>query len=227
MASWCVRRYLLKHTLSSKVALPVLQTVRGSIYSPKYLDPTVSKEELSQPLKDDDPRKFQPIKAARTEETTLFFHDPLLQKFTNMMMQKGKKTLAKDIIEKAFENIKRIQIENYHKAADEVKQDIELDPLKIFHQAVDNCKPILVLTKIQKGGVRYEVPIPCGDSNQRFRAMKWIIESCRDKERTVHMENKLAWELLDAYKNEGRSVKRKQDLLRMCEANKAYAHYRW
>lgn len=48
----------------------------------------------------------------------------------------------------------------------------------------------------------FKVPIPCGDSNQRFRAMKWIIESCRDKERTVHMENKLAWELLDAYKNE-------------------------
>lgn len=73
-------------------------------------------------------------------------------------MEGGKKILARDIVEKGFQQIKRIQLRKYHKAeTDEEKQAIELRPKAIFHQAVDNCKPILKLTPIKRGGVRYQV----------------------------------------------------------------------
>lgn len=72
-------------------------------------------------------------------------------------MKEGKKTLARELVEKAFEQIKRIQLERYQKASDEEKNTIELNPRKIFYDAVLNCKPVLTLTPIKRGGVKYQV----------------------------------------------------------------------
>ncbi|XP_064610869.1 small ribosomal subunit protein uS7m-like [Liolophura sinensis] len=201
--------------------------VRWKVYPKSYMDPTINREELAKPLPELDERRFRPIKAAKVDETTSVFYDPDVNKFVSTMMKGGNKQLVTDIMEKTFENIKKIQVEKYHKASPEEREAIECNPAVIFHQAVENCKPVLILTKIPKGGVMYRVPIPCVPNQQKFRAMKWIIESCRDKERKLPMEVKLSLELLDAYNNQGKSIRKKQDLHRQCEANKAYAHFRW
>ena len=116
----------------------------------------------------------------------------------------------------------------YYKAATEAERaEIEINPVKILHKALENSKPILQLTPIKRGGSTYQVPIPITDNFARFMAMKWFIIESREKERKVHFPEKLAHELLDAFNNTGKVVKRKQDLHRQCEANRAYAHYRW
>ncbi|GBP54735.1 28S ribosomal protein S7, mitochondrial [Eumeta japonica] len=146
----------------------------------------------------------------------------------NHIMEKGKKKLARSLVEKAFENIKRAQIERYHLASSpEEKEKIELDPKKILYKAVENCMPILQLQPVKRGGITYQVPTPITDKRALFLSIKWLIEATNDKDRTIHFPEQFAWELLDAANNTGKVVKRKQDLHRLCEANRAYAHYRW
>lgn len=143
-------------------------------------------------------------------------------------MKAGQKILAREIVEKAFENVKRMQLQKYHQtSAEEEKAKIELNPRVIFYNAVENSKPLLQLSPIKRGGVTYQVPIPVTAKRSQFISMKWLIEAAREKERTIHFPEKLAWELIDAANNAGKVVKRKQDLHRQCEANRAYAHYRW
>lgn len=143
-------------------------------------------------------------------------------------MDGGNKQLARELMEKAFENIKRMQLEKYHKCKTlEDKQKIELNPRTIFHQAVTNCKPLLDLTPIKRGGVRYQVPVPIQEKKRLFLSMKWLIAAAQEKGDKVRFHYQLACELLDAANHTGRVIKKKQDLHRQCEANRAYAHYRW
>ncbi|XP_015595499.1 28S ribosomal protein S7, mitochondrial [Cephus cinctus] len=168
-----------------------------------------------------------PIKPAFNDETSSEFYDPIVRKFTNYIMRKGKKVLARNLLEKTFENVKRIQLEKYNSSSFEAQTEIELNPTVILHQALANCKPVLELMPMRRGGVRYQVPVPIRESRSAFLAARWIIEAAKDKERTIHLPEKLAWELIEASKNQGRAVRRKQELHKQCEANRAYAHYRW
>lgn len=197
------------------------------MYSPKYLDPTISKEELKKPLEDTDPRKYMKIKAAETDETTLADYDPIVKRFVAMIMKEGDKKVARKIIAKAFEEIKHTQVEKYHKADQFERTAIELDPVKVLHKAIDNAKPLLMTTKIRKGGIAYQVPIPCRPRAQLFKSMKWLIESSLKKEDTERFYNSLAKEILDASENKGKAIGKKLELHKLCETNKAYAHYRW
>lgn len=158
-----------------------------------------------------------------------------------------------------LESIKRKQVEKYHKAPQADKEAIECNPYVIFHQALENCKPIVGLASIQKGGKSYQVrndvestssiaelalskrkserlifycssqvPIPLSENRRRFLAMKWMITECREnKHRRTHMYEKLSQELLAASAQEGNVIKKKFELHKMAEANRAYAHYRW
>uniref|UniRef100_A0A673JG52 Mitochondrial ribosomal protein S7 n=1 Tax=Sinocyclocheilus rhinocerous TaxID=307959 RepID=A0A673JG52_9TELE len=120
------------------------------------------------------------------------------------------------------------QVEKYHKSPAAKREEIECNPYTVFHQALENCKPIIGLASVQKGGKSYQVPVPLTDNRRRFLVMKWIITECRDnKHRRTHMYEKLSQELLAAFANEGNVVKRQHDLHKMAEANRAYAHYRW
>lgn len=168
-----------------------------------------------------------PIRAALNDATSSIFHDERLRKFTNYVMEGGKKKLAREIIERGMENIKRIQLERYNLADGEEKDQIETNPLKIFHQAVENCRPLLQLTPIKRGGVTYQVPIPITEKRSYFIAMRWLMQASNEKEKKVHFPEKFAWEILDAYANQGRVIKKKLELYKQCEANRAYAHYRW
>jgi small subunit ribosomal protein S7 len=124
--------------------------------------------------------------------------------------------------------VKQIQLAKYYEATtDAERAEIELNPITIFHKALENCSPVLQLTPIKRGGSTYQVPIPITENRARFLAMKWMILECREKERKIHFPERLAVELIDAFNNTGKVVKRKQDLHKQCENNRAYAHYRW
>ncbi|XP_055638005.1 28S ribosomal protein S7, mitochondrial [Toxorhynchites rutilus septentrionalis] len=201
-----------------------------SQYSPRFVDPVFKKESIVALEESGEISAIanMPVKAARNNDTCSVFHDDLVSKFINYVMKKGNKRLARELVEKGFENIKRIQLERYHLAeSEEEKAKIELNPRVVLRRAVENSRPLLQLTPIKRGGVRYQVPVPITEKRSYFVAMKWLLEATREKERTVHFPEKMAWEMLDAAANQGKVIKRKQELHRQCEANRAYAHYRW
>lgn len=201
-----------------------------SQYGPQFVEPVFKPQKQTELLETGEFSKYShiPIKAARNNDTSSVFHDERLSKFVNYIMKGGQKKLARDLIERGFENIKRIQLERYHLAdGEDEKSKIELNPLAVLHKAVENCRPMLQLTPIKRGGVTYQVPIPITEKRSYFIAMRWLVHAAREKERTVHFPEKIAWELLDAANNTGRVVKKKHDLHKQCEANRAYAHYRW
>ncbi|XP_009277961.1 PREDICTED: 28S ribosomal protein S7, mitochondrial [Aptenodytes forsteri] len=213
-----------------------LSQVRGSRYNPSFLEPEVNKELYQKPweeLSEEEREKLelkavQPIKAAPPTVSSSVFSDPMISKFTNMMMKDGNKVLARSLMAQTLEAIKRKQLEKYHKAPEDEKETIECNPYVIFHQALKNCQPIIGLSSITKGGKTYQVPVPLKDNRKRFLAMKWLITECREnKNRRMLMPEKLSQELLQAFNNEGPIIKKKHVLHKMAEANRAYAHFRW
>lgn len=200
-----------------------------SSYGPHFIEPVFKKDKQEKLFESGEAQKLThiPIKAARNNDSSSLFHDDHLSKFTNYVMRGGQKRLARELVEKGFENIKRIQLERYNLADGDEKLKIETNPLRVLQMAVENSRPLLQLTPIKRGGSTYQVPIPITEKRSYFVAMRWLIEAAREKERTVHFPEKIAWELLDAAANQGKVIKKKQDLHKQCEANRAYAHYRW
>ncbi|KAL5516466.1 hypothetical protein EMCRGX_G001803 [Ephydatia muelleri] len=148
-------------------------------------------------------------------------HDRVAHKFVNCMMWDGKKSLSQHIFKEALEIVKRSQL-----AKGKKREDAVLDAMEIFHKAVDNAKPIMGTTGVRRGGKLYHVPVALRPERQEFLAVKWLITAAREK--PGHgMAKKLAAELLDAFNHQGAVIKRKQDLHRLAEANRAFAHFRW
>jgi len=201
-----------------------------SRYPPHYREPICESVKLEELFQSGEAQQhaFMPIKAARNDNNTSIFYDEITSKFINTLMKKGDKITARNLVEQAFVKIKQLQFSKYHQAeSDAEREQIILNPVAVLHKALENCMPILQLTSIKRGGSSYQVPIPTTDKRSRALAMKWLILQSNEKERKVHFPEKLAAELIDASNNTGRVVKRKQDLHRQCEANRAYAHFRW
>ncbi|XP_002722988.1 small ribosomal subunit protein uS7m [Oryctolagus cuniculus] len=216
--------------------LPGLTQVRWSRYGPEYRDPRVEKEHYRKPAAelteeeryDRELRKTQLIKAAPATTTGSVFEDPVISKFTNMMMKGGNKVLARSLMTQTLEAVKRKQFEKYQAASAEEQATIERNPYVIFHQALKNCEPVIGLVPILRGGHFYQVPVPLAERRRRFLAMKWMITECREKkQRRTLMPEKLSHELLEAFRNQGPVIRRKQEMHKMAEANRALAHYRW
>ncbi|XP_014274028.1 small ribosomal subunit protein uS7m [Halyomorpha halys] len=226
-------KQLLSFTLGStrRVYLPKLSvavTREYSAYGPNFVEPVFRREDINK-LKETGEAKTLahiPIKAAKTEQTCSEFYDPQLERFINYVMRKGKKSLARSIVNQSLQQVKRIQIQKYHKETDpDEKAKVVLDPLKVFHAAVENCKPLLNLTPIKRGGATYQVPVPITPHKATFMSMNWLIEQGKAEPKTTRFHFKLANELVNASMGHGRVIKRKEDLHRQCEANRAYAHY--
>ncbi|CAG9584634.1 unnamed protein product [Danaus chrysippus] len=203
---------------------------RATSFPDYFQNPIFRKEDQAKLIENNELSKLAaiPVKPPAACETSSVYYDPLVNKVINHVMKMGNKQLARSLVEKAFENIKRKQIERYHLASTpEEKAKILLNPKDVLHRAVENCKPLLQLLPIKRGGITYQVPGPITEKRSLFLAVKWLLDASNDKERTVHFPEQFAWELLDAANNTGKVVKRKQDLHRQCEANRAYAHYRW
>jgi small subunit ribosomal protein S7 len=138
----------------------------------------------------------------------------LLAKFMNMIMNDGKKSVAERIIYGALDRIS----EKESRAEDEA-----LDVLK---QALDNVKPVVEVKSRRVGGATYQIPIEIRPIRRQTLAMRWLIDAAR-KRSEKSMAHRLAHELMDAAENRGAAVKKKEDIHRMAEANKAFSHYRW
>jgi len=198
--------------------------VRGSRYEKSFIENTKEYDEIMAPLPQEDERRYKKIKAALTDHSTFADSNTDVQYFTNLLLKQGRKEEARGVVRKTFELIKRTQLEKYHKAKDENKEQIELDPLTVFLKALENTKPELHTVKVVKAGTLYKVPVPCGEKRQRFYAMKWMIESGKDRDKKTHkMHDKLATDLIAAYQHEGSLIAKKQELYRICEMNKMYA----
>lgn len=139
------------------------------------------------------------------------FKSEHLSKFVNILMVNGKKSVAETIVYKALDYLSNVS---------------KKEKLYVFEKAMENVRPSVEVKSRRVGGSTYQVPVEIRASRRNTLAMRWIIESAR-KRKDKSMILRLANELLDAYENKGVSVKRKEDMHRTAEANKAFAHYRW
>jgi len=139
------------------------------------------------------------------------YNSALVTKFINSMMFGGKRAVSQQIMYEAF---------------NQMQAKTQEDPLKVFKRAVDNVKPSLEVKSRRVGGSNYQVPIEVNPARRTSLALRWLISFARKRpERT--MVSKLANELMDAANMRGGAVKKKEDVHKMAEANKAFAHYRW
>lgn len=139
------------------------------------------------------------------------YNNKMLGKFMNVIMKRGKKSLAEGIC---------------YGALDIIKKKTSNDPLRIFKSAVDNVKPSVEVKSRRVGGASYQVPVDIRPARRLALTFRWIITYARKRgEKT--MEERLAAEILDASNNTGAAVKKKEDTHRMAEANKAFAHFIW
>ncbi|XP_015112672.1 28S ribosomal protein S7, mitochondrial [Diachasma alloeum] len=218
---------LVKRVSNRVLGIGAIRTY--SVFNPYHIKPTFRKDEQARLEESGELAKIAhvPILPAMKAETSSEFFDSVVDKFINYVLRKGKKELARSLVEEALEKVKRSQLERYHKARPEERANIILSPKEVLHAAVINCKPVMELMTMKKGGSNYRVPIPVLERRQRFLSMNWIIQAAQDKNGRIPFSTQLAKELIDAADNQGRVVKKKQDLHKMCEANRAYAHFRW
>ena len=134
-----------------------------------------------------------------------------VSKFTNMIMLDGKKRVAEKILYSALEILAKNSKE---------------DPIVVMDKALQNVSPSVEVKSRRVGGSNYQVPVEVNTKRKQSLAMRWILEAA-DKRNEKTMKKKLAAELLDAYDNKGSAVKKREDVHKMAEANKAFAHYRW
>jgi len=208
------------------------------MWPPRFEDPITDLQEIKD-LKNttDYSRKAAvPIKAARKDLSLTYFQDPLIQKFTKMVQVHSQAYLGEQIMMKVYNKIKEIQLKKG-------RANVETDPTIIIKQAIENCRPVMRLEKVKVGAVIYMVPTPITETRSYFEGMRWIHHTARDERknpRIIQMRkfpdepvpprttiwDALASELLEAYSSQGRAFNKKVEYHRVCEQNRAYAHYR-
>jgi small subunit ribosomal protein S7 len=139
------------------------------------------------------------------------YDSTLVTQLMNRVMRDGKKSTAESIV---------------YGALDKVGEKTGRPPVEVLEQAVKTVTPVLEVKSRRVGGANYQVPVEVPQRRGRTLALRWIVTFSRDR-REKHMEDMLAGEILDALEQQGNAYKRKDDMYRMAQANKAFAHYRW
>ena len=147
----------------------------------------------------------------RTLDPDPVYNSQLVTQLVNRIMTRGKKSTAEQIV---------------YTALDRVGEKTGRPPADVLEQAVKTVTPVLEVRSRRVGGANYQVPVEVPQRRARTLAVRWIVTYSRDR-REKHMAEKLANEILDALNQQGGAFKRKDDLYRMAQANKAFAHYRW
>ena len=139
------------------------------------------------------------------------FHNKTLAKFMNHVMVHGKKAVAERIV---------------YGALDVIQEKLGKDPIEVFDKALENISPMVEVKSRRVGGATYQVPIEVRSERQVALAMRWLVEYARKRnEKSMHA--RLAGELMEAFENRGNAVKKREDVHRMAEANKAFSHFRF
>jgi small subunit ribosomal protein S7 len=139
------------------------------------------------------------------------FGDVVVSKFMSCLMYDGKRSVAERIVYGAF---------------DKVQERTGLEPVKVFHDALENIRPNLEVRSRRVGGATYQVPVEVRSTRAQALAIRWLIDSSRKRGENT-MTDRLSGELLDAMNNRGAAVKKREDTHKMAEANRAFSHYRW
>jgi small subunit ribosomal protein S7 len=139
------------------------------------------------------------------------YNSTLVAKFINCMMWDGKKSVAE---------------RTFYDSMEMVRERSGEDPLKLFKKAVENCKPVVEVNSRRVGGANYQVPIEVPQNRRTSLALRWLIGYARGRSEKG-MAERLSIEILDAAAGRGTAIKKREDVHRMAEANKAFAHYRW
>ncbi len=139
------------------------------------------------------------------------YNDVLVARFINNLLRKGKKSLAERI---------------FYNALDTIEGKTKEDPIKVFRKAVDNASPLLEVRSRRVGGATYQVPVEVKERRRIALSIRWMIQNAKSRSGKT-MAEKLTGEIMDAYNNIGGAIKKKEEVHRMAEANKAFAHYRW
>lgn len=140
------------------------------------------------------------------------YSSKLVTKLINQVMIDGKRAIAQHIVYSAF---------------DIIKEKTGSDALDVFNTAVENVKPVLETKGRRVGGATYQVPMEIRPERRQTLAIRWIVMFARKRNAERNMDEKLAGELIDAFNQTGASVKKRDEMHRMAEANKAFAHYKW
>ena len=139
------------------------------------------------------------------------FGDVVLSKFMNTLMERGKKSVAERVV---------------YGALDEIEGKLKQDPIHAFHEALENVKPAVEVRSRRVGGATYQVPVEVRSTRRQALGIRWIIAAARGRNEKT-MTERLSAELLDASNNRGNAVKKREDVHKMAEANRAFSHYRW
>ena len=151
------------------------------------------------------------IKIKHTLGTDPVYNSKEIEKFTNYLLWEGKKSIARQIVYKTFE---------------EIKNKTKSDPVDIFKKAIENVSPWIQVRSKRVGGATYQVPKEIPTEKRISLAMRWIIAAARTK-KGKNITSRLSEELILASKNEGTAIKKREDTHRMAEANRAFAHFAW
>jgi small subunit ribosomal protein S7 len=139
------------------------------------------------------------------------YQSTILTKLINQVMLKGKKGVAQTICYDAF---------------DIIKEKLGLEPLEVFEKAMENIMPVLECKARRVGGATYQVPMEVRPERRQTLGIRWLVSNTRSRAEKT-MKDRLAAEIMDAYNNTGGAVKKREDMHKMAEANRAFAHYRW
>ena len=139
------------------------------------------------------------------------FKSAVIPKLINSIMFDGKKVVAEKIV---------------YEAIDKIKSKTKEDPLNVFNEAINNIKPTVEVRSRRVGGATYQVPVEVKTKRAQALAIRWLVDASR-KRKDKHMSDKIFNELYDAYEKKGSAVKKREDVHKMAESNKAFAHFRW
>jgi len=148
----------------------------------------------------------------RTVPNDAKFHSPLVSRLVNTVMANGKKTVAQRIVYGAFDHI--------------ATKNPSTNPLEILQRAVDNAKPRLEVKPRRVGGATYQVPMEVATDRQLSLAMRWLVDLA-DARKGLAMKEALAAEIMDAFQGQGNAIRKRDEVHKMAQANKAFAHFRW
>ena len=139
------------------------------------------------------------------------FHSEIVSKFINSIMYDGKRSTAEKILYGAF---------------DVIQKKVGSEPVKVFHEALENVQPQLEVRSRRVGGATYQVPMEVRPKRAQTLAMKWIVD-CAVKRNEKTMRERVANEIIDAFNNKGNAVKKREETHKMADANRAFSHFRW
>ena len=139
------------------------------------------------------------------------YKSAVIPKLINSIMYDGKKTIAEKIV---------------YDAIDKIKSKSKEEPIIVFNEAINNIKPTVEVRSRRVGGATYQVPVEVKSKRAQALAIRWLVDSAR-KRKDKHMADKIFNELYDAYEKKGAAVKKREDVHKMAESNKAFAHFRW